>query len=237
MALFLVRFPVPTQYIESIGKYMRILDDNDYFFLNSNYILSMNRFMMGDLDEIKTIYEGYFIGLFGYTFHGNPLCARISFRVGNVETMYFYPLHFAAIFGQASIIAYQFRNSSFIEFDWFDEGTQNYVYVDCRDSKQKTPLYYAYLFDHSSCVDLLLKAGAEENAFDELKEETFLVRRPYLAFVEGVQSFITDDVAISTVPVSSPVDSFCSNPDWMRELMSYVGVADDVVLCGDPLPN
>jgi hypothetical protein len=220
---------VPTQYIESIGKYERIFDEEDYFFLNSNYIQSINRIMMGDLDEIKSRYEGYVIGLLGYTFDGNPLCAPIRFFVGNHQTMHFYPLHFAAIFGQATIITYSFCNSS----KWFVESSENYVDVDCRDSNHKTPLYYAYLFDHPHCVDLLLKKGAEEDAFDELKEETFLVRRPYLAFVEGV--FVTDEAAL-LVNSTAPIDDFCSNPDWMRELMSYVGVADDVILCGDPLP-
>ncbi len=220
-------FPVPTQYIESIGKYVRIFAEEDYSFRNSNYIQSINRIMMGDLDEIKSRYEGYVIRLLGYTFDGNPLCARIRFFIGTHMTMYFYPLHFAAIFGQASIITYSFCNSK-----WWE--TWNYVNVDCRDSNHKTPLYYAYLFDHSHCVDLLLKKGAEENAFDELKEETFLARQPYLAFVEGV--FAADDASL-LVNSTVSVDDFCSNPDWMRELMSYVGVADDVILCGDPLPN
>lgn len=90
----------------------------------------------------------------------------------------------------------------------------NLRHINLKDTHGKTPLYYAYFYGHQSCIDFLIREGAETE--DTLKECTFQHRLPYIQFVEGVQDSL-----------SASMDSFCGNEDWTREMLSYIGVVDE----------
>lgn len=129
----------------------------------------------GDLEYVKKCYEQYLADEEKYP-HGmyeNPLTDNYRPDVQNWDDHYicgtsysYYPLHAAAIGGHACIIEYILANSK------KDQYYHDFVDVNCKDSKNKTPFYYAFFNGHQSCMDLLILAGAEtEDTLAELKED------------------------------------------------------------------